>query len=117
LAVLISGLGFLGLSSYIIEQRTKEIGIRKTLGASFSAILTMLAKEFFKYLLYANFIALPVAYWIMTKWLQNFAYHTDLSMEIFVLTCLSSIIIVMLSAGYQSLKAACANPIDSLNYE
>ncbi|MFC2169617.1 ABC transporter permease [Acidobacteriota bacterium] len=117
LAIFISCLGIFGLLSFIAEQRTKEIGIRKVLGASFSGIVVLLSKEFSKWILLANIIAWPVAYYAMFRWLQSFAYRTDLSLTLFVFSGLLSLILAALPVGYQSFKAAVANPVDSLRYE
>jgi len=117
LAVFISCLGLLGLASFMAEQRIKEIGIRKTLGAPLTNIIFLLLKEFIKWVLLANLIAIPVAYFSMTKWLNSFVYHTDIKPAIFILTGVLALIIVLFSAGYQTLKAATTNPINSLKYE
>jgi len=117
LAVVISCLGLLGLASFMAEQRTKEIGIRKTLGAPLSHIILLLSKEFVKWVLLANLIAIPVAYFSMNKWLDNFVYHTEIGPRIFILTAIIALVIVLFSAGYQTFKAARANPVDSLRYE
>ena len=117
LAVFISCLGLLGLASFMAEQRTKEIGIRKTLGAPLSHIILLLSKEFIKWVLLANLIALPLAYFSMNKWLDNFVYHTDIGLGIFILTGILALVIVLFSAGYQTFKAARANPVEALHYE
>ena len=117
LAIFISCLGLFGLSFYLTEKRTKEIGIRKVLGASVPKIVTMLSKEFLKWVLIANIIAWPVAYYFMDKWLQNFAYKTDIKIWIFLLSGALAFIIALLTISYQTIKAASANPADSLRYE
>jgi putative ABC transport system permease protein len=117
MAIFISCLGLFGLASYLTEQRTKEIGIRKVLGASVPKIVRMLSKEFLKWVLIANLIAWPVAYYFMDKWLQNFAYRTDLKIETFLLSGAVTFIIALLTVSYQTVKAANANPADSLRYE
>jgi len=117
LAIFISCLGLFGLSFYLTEQRTKEIGIRKVLGASVPKIVTMLSKEFLKWVLIANIIAWPVAYYFMDKWLQNFAYKTDIKIWTFLLSGALAVIIALLTVSYQTIKAASTNPADSLRYE
>ena len=117
LAIVITCLGLLGLTSYTAEQRTKEIGIRKTLGASVSGIIWHLTKEYLKWILLSNIIAWPVAYIYSQKWLQNFSYRTGISVWTFILTTGLTLIIALISAGNQSVKAAMANPVDSLRYE
>jgi putative ABC transport system permease protein len=106
-----------GLSAFTAERRTKEIGIRKALGASVSGIILMLSKEFTKWVLAANIIAWPIAYYAMNRWLQNFAYRVNISLGIFILAALLAFIIALLTVGYQAVKSARANPINSLRYE
>jgi putative ABC transport system permease protein len=117
LAVLIACLGIFGLVSFTAEQRTKEIGIRKVLGASVSGIIMLLSREFVKWVLAANIIAFPIAYLAMKRWLQNFAYRAGLGIHIFLFAALIAFFIAMLTVSYKSFKAARANPIDSLRYE
>ncbi len=117
LAVFISCLGLFGLASFMAEQRTKEIGIRKVLGASISGITFLLSKEFTKWVLVANAIAWPVAFFTMNKWLQGYAYRTHISLLIFVLAGVVALGIAILTVSYQAIKAALANPVDSLRYE
>ena len=117
LAIIISCLGLLGLASYTNLQRTKEIGIRKVLGASVSGIVSMLSLEFTKWVLIANIIAWPVAYYFMNKWLQDFAYRIDISWWMFVLSGGIALIIALATVSIQAVKAAIANPIESLRYE
>jgi putative ABC transport system permease protein len=117
LAIFIACLGLFGLASFTTEQRTKEIGIRKVLGATVSKIIILLSKEFGKWVLVANIIAWPVAYFAMDKWLDNFAYRVNLGWTAFLLTAGLTSLIALLTVGYQSLKAALANPADSLRYE
>lgn len=99
------------------QQKTKEIGIRKVLGASIMNIVTNLSKEFILLICIANAIAWPLAYYFMNKWLQNFAYRMDLSVWTFILSGLAAFCIALLTVSYQSIKAARANPVDSLRYE
>jgi len=117
LAIFIACLSLYGLVALIAEQKTKEIGIRKVLGASIIGITAMLSKEFAKWVLLANVIAWPVAYFVMHMWLQNFAYRTSLRLWTFILSAGLALIIAMLTISYQSIKTATANPIDSLRYE
>jgi putative ABC transport system permease protein len=117
IAIILSCLGLLGLSSYMTEKKTKEIGIRKVLGATAPNIFFLLSKEFTKFVLLANTIAWPLAYYFMNKWLQNFAFRTNLNILIFLLSGLTALMIALLTVSYQTIKAATANPVDSLRYE
>ncbi len=116
-AIFISCLGLFGLSSFIVEQRTKEIGIRKVLGANVPIILLQLLRDFTKWVFIANIIAWPIGYFVMKQWLKNFAYRTDFDWRIFFLSGIITLLIAVTRVGYKSLKAATANPIDSLRYE
>ena len=117
LAVFIACLGLFGLASFTAEQRTKEIGIRKVLGASAPQITLLLCREFFVLVLLANIISWPVAYYAMYKWLQGFAYRTNIGIFTFILSAALALIIALLTVSYQAIKAALANPVDSLRYE
>jgi len=117
IAIFISCLGLYGLAAYMAQQKTKEIGIRKVLGASIINIMTNLSKEFILLVCMANAIAWPLAYYSMNKWLKNFAYRIDLSVWTFILSGLTALCIALLTVSYQSIKAATANPVDSLRYE
>ena len=117
LAILISCLGLFGLASYMIEVRTKEIGIRKTLGASVQGVVMLLSREFVKWVILANLIALPAAYYFMSKWLQDFAYKIELTWWIFALAGGIALIIALATVSFQAIKAATANPVKSLRYE
>jgi len=117
LAIFISCLGLFGLASFSAEQRTKEVGIRKVLGASVTGIFTMLSKDFTKLVLLANLISWPLAYWVMNSWLQNFAYKTNIGFLTFIFSAILALAIALLTVSYQSIKAAIANPVDSLKYE
>jgi putative ABC transport system permease protein len=117
LAIIISCLGLFGLAAYTNLQRTKEIGIRKVVGASFQNILVMLIKDFTKWVLMANIIAWPVAYYFMSKWLQDFAYRINISWWMFVLSGGIALTIALATISFQALKAATANPVESLRYE
>lgn len=117
LTIIISCLGLFGLASFMVEQRTKEIGIRKVLGSSFHGIILLLSKEFLKWIVLANLIAWPLAYYYTSRWLQDFAYRTGLGLDVFVLTGMLSLAIALATVSYQAIKAARANPIESLRYE
>jgi predicted permease len=117
IAILISALGLFGLSAFTAEQRTKEIGIRKVLGATAAGIVTLLSKDFLLLVLVSIGIATPVAAWAMYKWLQDFAYHIPLQLSIFALAGTLAILIALATISFQSVKAAITNPINSLRTE
>lgn len=117
LSILIACLGLFGLASFITTRRTKEIGIRKVLGATIPGILLLLNKEFITKVLIANLIAWPVAYYVMRKWLQNFAFQVNIDLWIFIAAAALALIIAIVTVSYQSLKAAHSNPAHSLRYE
>lgn len=117
LAIFIACLGLFGLASFTAEQKTKEIGIRKVLGAPVSGIVFLLSKEFTKWVFAANILAWPIAYFVMQKWLQNFAFRISLGIGTFLLAALLALLIALITVSYQSLKTALANPIESLRYE
>ncbi len=117
LAVFIACLGLFGLASFTAEQRTKEIGIRKILGASVSGVALLLSKEFTKWVLIANAIAWPIAYFASRLWLQGFAYRTNLTLTTFIVSMAISFFIALLTVSYQAMRTAIANPVDSLRYE
>ncbi len=117
LAIFISCLGLFALASFMAEQRTKEIGIRKILGASVPNITFLLSKEFLKWIVFANIIAWPVAFFAMKKWLDNFAYRTSIGIEVFLLSGVLALGIAFLTISYQSFKAAVLDPITTLRYE
>jgi hypothetical protein len=117
LAVCISCLGIFGLSSYTAEQRTKEIGIRKVLGASVTGVFIHVSREFVLLVVLANVIVWPLAYWLLDKWMQSFAYQAGLVWWTFALTGLGVLVISSLTVSWQILRAATANPVDSLRYE
>ena len=116
-AIFVSCLGIFGLASFTADKRTKEIGIRKILGASVSSIVLLLSKEFSRWILLANIIAWPIGWYAMHKWLENFAYRIGLNPLLFILAGALSFFIAVLPIGYQSIKAAIADPADSLRYE
>ena len=117
LAIFIACLGLFGLAAYMAEQRTKEIGIRKILGASVTSIVSLLSKDFIKLVSIAFIIAAPVAGWFMKNWLQDFAYRTQLSWWIFLVSALIALLIAILTISMQSIKAALANPVKNLRTE
>jgi putative ABC transport system permease protein len=117
LAIIIACLGLFGLAAYAAEQRTKEIGIRKVLGANVSTILGMLSKDFIKLVLIAIVIAVPFGWWAMQKWLQGFAYKQDIQWWIFASAGLAAIFIAFITISFQSIKAALSNPVESLRSE
>ena len=117
IAIFISCLGLYGFVSFMAEQRTKEVGIRKVLGASVTSIVYLFSKEFTILIGIAFLIATPIAYFFMHQWLQNYAYRTNIGFGIFLLTILISEIIAWLTVGYQAIKAAVANPVTSLRSE
>jgi putative ABC transport system permease protein len=117
LAIFIACLGLFGLTAFAAEQRTKEIGIRKVLGASDSKIFLLLSKEFMKWVILANLIAWPVAYVAMNRWLQNFAYRIHIGIVAFLVSGGTALLIAYLTVSYQSIKSARANPVESLRYE
>jgi len=117
LAIFIAALGVFGLAAFVAEQRTKEIGIRKVLGASVTEIIFMLSKEFTLWVLTANLIAWPIAYYLMNKWLQDFAYRINMNLWFFVIAGSIALVIALATISFQAIKAATANPIQSLKYE
>jgi putative ABC transport system permease protein len=117
LAIVIGCLGLFGLTSFTAEQRTKEIGVRKVLGASVAGITLLLVKEFTKWVLLAVLIAWPIGYFVMNNWLQNFAYRISVGIDTLIVAALLALIISVITVSYQSLRAAVADPIRSLRYE
>ncbi|MEO6631783.1 MAG: FtsX-like permease family protein [Mucilaginibacter sp.] len=117
LAIFISCLGLFGMASFVAEQRTKEIGIRKVLGASVFALWQLLSKDFAILVLLSIVIASPIAYYFMHNWLRNYQYHTDVAWWIFIVTAIGAILITLITVSFQSIKAALANPIKSLKTE
>ena len=117
LAILISCLGLFGLASFVAEQRIKEIGVRKVLGASVLSVWNLLSKDFVKLVLLSFFIAVPVSYYFMRTWLQNYEYRADLSWWVFVAAGVGSLLITVLVVSFQAIKAAIANPVKSLRTE
>ncbi|UCE20975.1 MAG: ABC transporter permease, partial [Candidatus Aminicenantes bacterium] len=117
IAVLIACLGLFGLSAYTVQKRIREIGIRKTFGASVVEIVILLSKGFAKWVLLANIIAWPIAYLAVNKWLQNFAYRTNITIGILIFSGILALFTALLTVSTQTIKAATANPVDSLRYE
>ena len=117
LAIFISCLGLFGMASFMAEQRFKEIGVRKVLGATIFNLWRLMTKDFVTLVIIALFIAVPVAYYFMHGWLQHYTYRTGLSWWIFAVTAAGAIIITLLTVSYQSIKAALANPVKSLRSE
>jgi ABC-type antimicrobial peptide transport system permease subunit len=117
LAIFISCLGLLGLAMFTAEQRTKEIGIRKVLGASVGSLFTLLSREFIVLVIIALLIASPISWYAMNKWLLNYSYHIDLAWWIFLLSGVIAIFITLVTVSFQSAKAALMNPIKSLRSE
>jgi ABC-type antimicrobial peptide transport system permease subunit len=117
LAILISCLGLFGLTSFVAEQRTKEIGVRKVLGASVFNVWNMLSKDFLKLVVISSFIAIPIAYYVMNGWLQEYPYRVILKWWIFALAIIGAMLVTVLTVSFQAFKAAKANPVKSLRSE
>ncbi|HVT86293.1 MAG TPA: ABC transporter permease [Chitinophagaceae bacterium] len=117
IAIIIAGLGLFGLSAFVIEQRTKEIGIRKVLGANVRSILALVSKEFLLLVVIAFIISVPVTYWAMHKWLEEFAYRIQISAWIFILAGFLAVLIALATISFQTIKASIANPVKSLRTE
>ncbi len=117
LAIFIGCLGLFGLTSFTTEQRTKEIGIRKVLGASVQGIIYLLVRDFTKWVFLAVVVAWPIGYLVMNSWLKNFAYRANLGVWIFLSSALLAFMISIVTVSYQSIKAALANPANSIRTE
>ena len=117
LAIFIACLGLLALAAFTAERRTKEISIRRVLGASVTNLVSLLSSEFLKLVLIALVIAVPIAWYAMKSWLQNFAYRADLSWWLFAIAGLLAVLIALLTVSFQSIKAALSNPMDALRNE
>ncbi|MCP4725446.1 MAG: hypothetical protein GY863_10440, partial [bacterium] len=117
LGILIACLGLFGLASFTAEQRTKEIGIRKVLGASVPGVAKLLSKEFVILVIASNIAAWPISYYIMNNWLQSFAYRTSISFWTLLMPALIALVFTLITVSFQAVKAANANPVNSLRYE
>jgi putative ABC transport system permease protein len=117
ISILIASLGIFGMAAFSTGQRTKEIGIRKVMGASVRSIMLLLSKDFLVLVVVAFIIALPFAWYAIDQWLQDFAYKVNIEWWVFVLAGLLVLLIAYLAIGYQSIKAAFINPVDSLRSE
>ncbi|MDX2049295.1 MAG: FtsX-like permease family protein, partial [Chitinophagaceae bacterium] len=117
LAIFISCLGLFGLVTFTVEQRVKEIGVRKVLGASVPGIVRMLSKDFIRLVLVAAVISFPIAWWAMNKWLADFAYRINVGWEAFVIAGMAALMIALLTISFQAIKAAIANPVGALRSE
>ena len=117
LAIIISCLGLFGLASYTAERRTKEIGIRKVLGASISGLAGLLSGDFLKLVILSCIVAFPLAYWAMQNWLKNYQYHIDINWWVFIVAGVVAVLIALVTVSFQSIKAALANPVKSLRSE
>jgi putative ABC transport system permease protein len=117
LTIFVACLGLFGLVTFTAEQRTKEIGVRKVLGATVTGIVSLLSKDFLKLVFIAFIIASPVAWFIMNKWLQDFAYRIDITGWVFVLAALLAIAITLITVSFRAIKAALDNPVKSLRTE
>jgi putative ABC transport system permease protein len=117
LSIFIACLGLFALSSFMTKVRTKEIGIRKILGSSIGGIVFLLSKDFTRWIVIANLLAWPVAFFFMNKWLEDFAYRTGITIWAFAATGFAALLIGFLTVGFQAVKAALADPVKSLRYE
>ncbi|HEY4964775.1 MAG TPA: FtsX-like permease family protein, partial [Puia sp.] len=117
LAILIACLGLFGLITYAAEQRVKEIGIRKVLGASVTSIVSLISRDFLVLICIASLVAFPLAWWAMRKWLQDFAYRVDIGWWAFAFAGIITVVIALLTISFQAVKAATANPVKSLRTE
>jgi putative ABC transport system permease protein len=117
LTILIACLGLFGLATYAAEQRIKEIGIRKVLGASVGSIVTMLSKDFTRLVLISSVIAVPVSWWAMNSWLRDFAYRIDIEWWVFVLAAVAALLVALITVSFQAIRAAVVNPVKSLRSE
>jgi putative ABC transport system permease protein len=115
--IFISCIGLFGLTTLATERRTKEIGVRKVLGASVGHLVQLLSLNFLKLVLLANIIAIPIAWWAVNKFLENFAYHIAIQWWVFAITLLITLLIALSTVAFQALKAAIANPVKSLRVE
>jgi len=117
LTIFVASLGLFGLATYAAEQRRKEIGVRKVLGATVSQLTQLLSVEFLKLVFIASCIAFPVAWWAMSRWLQSFAYRIEIRWWIFVVAGVAALLVALFTVSFQAIKAAVANPVTSLRSE
>jgi putative ABC transport system permease protein len=117
IAIFVSCLGLFGLAAFSAEQRTKEIGIRKVLGASERSIITLLSRDFLRLVALAVLIGSPIGWYVMQKWLQGFAYRTGIGWTVFALTTGTALLIALITISSQAIRAALANPVKSLRSE
>lgn len=114
---LFSFVNIVGLASFTVEKRIKEIGIRKVLGASYISIVRMLSNEYMLLILAANIFSWPIAYYIMKSWLENFTYRISIEWQTFILAGFAAFLLGLITVGHQTLKAALKNPVDAIRYE
>jgi putative ABC transport system permease protein len=117
IAIVLACLGLFGLSAYTVQQRFKEIGIRKVLGGSVSNIVITLSRDFILLTCIAIFIAIPAAWWASAKWLESFSYRTSVTWNVFVIAALATILLAIITVSFQAIRAAIANPVKSLRTE
>ena len=117
LAILISCLGLFGLAYFTIERRFKEIGVRKALGASVPGIVMLVSKDFTKWVLLANVVAWPAAWFALNKWLQNFTYRIEVGVSAFIIASIIALIVALITISWQAIRVAVANPVAALRYE
>ena len=117
ISILIASMGLFGLSSFMAEQRTKELGVRKVLGASVGSLVYLLTREFIRLILIANLIAIPISYWALSAWLNDFPYHISISIWMFIATLIISLVIGLFTVAWQSYRAANSDPIKAIKYE
>ena len=117
LSIMLGGLGLFGLTAFMAKRRTKEIGIRRVMGASVSTLIRILSKDFLKLVLIANIIGWPIAWYFMNKWLEDFAYRIHISWWIFAAAALVAVIVALATISFQAIKAALMNPVNSLRTE
>jgi putative ABC transport system permease protein len=116
-AIFIACIGLFGLAAFVAEQRTKEIGIRKVLGATVGQVVLLLSREFAVWVLISNVIAWPVAWYVMNRWLENFAFHTEMSLSYFLIAGIITFLIASITVGFHAVKAAHTNPVASMKVD
>jgi len=117
LSIFVACLGLFGLAAYTAERRTKEIGVRKVLGASVQGLVVLLSKDFVKLVLLAAIIAFPIAWWGMSKWLEDFAYRITIGWWVFIVAGIIALLIALFTVSFQAIKAAVKNPVKNLRTE